>query len=308
MDKKGVLPLEKLIVIILVVAAGMLVFYFTVITTQQTTSIVDRSICRDSLIAKEATVFLESESPIEMACFTRYVDIKYGKYKEKKKQNKITFYVDDKKQLEQIFADEIAGCWWQMGEGTIRPFGGFESTGEVRCVICTEISMDEEVARNFPQLDLNEYMSKNNYKSPESLGVDQNYLDLLKTPSFFPQVFETQVDNKPMHYSIVWASSQTKRLPDGTIDLSADPGTISWYRTGGMALGAGTGCVVGTFIIPGVGTAIGCKLGAVVGTATGYFVGFAGGIIHTIVGDQDFTSEVHLAPYDAVAKYCKRLY
>ena len=320
------LPLEKLIVIALIIFAGFLILYF-VLGTRTDAS---RPLCRASVIELEYTKIAKTESPFQLACDTRFVDIEEGSGVSSRRKNVYTFPIESDEKLAEVVSHEIAGCWWQFGEGDRNPFGAYANWGtNTRCVVCSEISFDEKVAADYPSIDVAKHMRENSYQPQDIVGVNVPYNELLPfDDAIFPPL-ATSKDGIPLDYSIVYVDSQIHPL----FRWLNVPRLAGCYygAIGGAKAGATTGALVGS-IVPLEGTATGGVVGGVVGGFGGCFVGgyVAGEVTATSYdfvvgeessefkayaysfvkpkGDSDFQTSVLVVPSGSFEDQCDRLY
>ncbi len=324
--RASTLPLEKLIVISLIIFAGFLILYF-VLWSQPDAS---RNLCRASVTQLEYTKLAKTDSPFNLYCDTRTVEIKEGNDKVRHNKNRYTYSVESEQELAQVMSHEIAGCWWQFGAGDRNPFGAYANWGtNTRCVICSEISFDEKVAAGYSSVDIAQHMRENNYKPQDIPGVNIPYEDLLPfDTAVFPPLATTK-DNVAQEYSVVFVMSQVHPLMRW-LNLPRLWGCVNGALIGADA-GAKLGATVGS-IVPIKGTVIGGVVGGTVGGISGCFVGgaLAGGAAETSYdyvagdpssdfkayaysfakpkGDKDFQSSVLIVPSGSFEDQCDKLY
>ncbi|MBD3259068.1 hypothetical protein GF371_00390 [Candidatus Woesearchaeota archaeon] len=306
-NRKAFLIGLKAFVLIVLVLFGLFIAYtFFIPKSKSTVEQVDRYLCRTSVKAKAETKILKTPSPVNLECYTRFATIEPSKkYEYEKKDNRIRKGVSSKEELREAYADELGGCFWQMGgengESLYNPFSPFESTGQARCVICSTIDIDEEIIKKYGgTIDkFNSHLRSHNYKD---VGIDVPYSRLLGLQNKeFPD-FRIERNNKPMSYSVVWIISSTPAKTRTTV-----------YTVGLGILGAGggyaAGCLAGSVMMPiPPFSLLGCVVGAGAGGAAGAGVGYGAGVIHTLAEDQTYSTNTLIIPADEAEKHCAQLY
>ncbi|MBW2987069.1 hypothetical protein KY336_00835 [Candidatus Woesearchaeota archaeon] len=296
-NKKGfAITLRALAMIILVVFGLVIAYLYFIPKTSETIQGVDRHLCRTSVKAKAQTKFLKTQSPLDMNCYTRFVTAEAGKtYGHQQSDNRVTKKITSKEELREVYADELGGCFWQMGgengQALYNPYSPFEHEGETRCVICSTIDIDQEILKKYGGTldEFNKHLKTHNFKD---VGVDIPYDRLLGLQNKqFPDI-KLELGGKPMSYSAIWAISSTPAK------------TTVWSVGGGIAGHVG-GCLVGSIVIPiPPFNLIGCVAGASVGGTAGY----GAGVIHTLAEDQDYSVNVAIIPANEAEKNCAQLY
>ena len=208
-NKKAVLALETIILIILIMFSGaIIIWWMTGVNTD-----FSREICKTSVITAENTMLLKADSPFQLQCFTRTVQIEQGDKEIKPKKRLYRFQVDSQKELEKVISEEIAGCWLQMGEGERNPFGAYANWGQnTRCVVCSEISFDSEIVKDYQYIDVSGYMKSQNYNPVDVRNIDKPYRDILPLENIESRPLETSQQGIAQDYSVVFVLGQTNPL------------------------------------------------------------------------------------------------
>jgi len=282
--KKGeTLPMEYLVIIILVLAAGILITLFMTKAYKDVSLSSDRSLCRTSVIAAGSSIILGTDSPISLkGCDTRVVDIRYGKDKKEVNGRLLRVQTQSEEEVAKIISDELAGCAWQFSEGQVNPFGDYADFGDhVRCVICSEVTFDEEIVSRMESVDLSSYMWNNNYNSKESFNINKPYNEMLGFTTEFPPL-ALEKDTYPVDYSIIFGMGQQNSL----VNWAAESGKTAF--TVGAAYGCAEGAAIGG-TLGGVAGGIGAIPGGIIGCLVGG-IGLgtaAGGTTYLIATDID---------------------
>jgi hypothetical protein len=224
-------------------------------------------------------------------------------YGHEQSDNRVKKKISTKEELREVYADELGGCFWQMGgengQALYNPYSPFEHEGETRCIICATIDIDEEILKKYGGTidEFNKHLKTHNFKD---IGVDVPYNRLLGLQDKqFPD-FKIDLAGKPVSYSVIWTISSTPAK------------TTVWSLGGGAAGAAGgyvVGCLAGAVMIPVPPfSLIGCVVGTGVGGAAGATVGYGAGVIHTLVEDQEYSVNTAILPANAAEKNCAQLY
>ncbi len=313
--KASVLSFEVLVGTILVLVFVFLLTFFTVDSTQKAIDKTERDLCLSSVKRAESLRLFKADSIIPIDCRTRFVEIREGNKKPKRKDNQFTYEIDSQKELMKVFADEIAGCWYQMGSGNVNMFGNFDS--DKRCIICSEISIDPKMAAKY-----------------KSVGLDgDTFSDFLKENKFSTPIFQDKFSKiLKIEEGIVGAGEVGGQKSFPNIKISDAGGAIPYsvifsiynYNqmfgvVGGSAVGSATGsaliCAGGALIaIKTVGLGIPAAIIACSGiTAGGAAVGTSAGLVYNALrtdekGIQYFPAWYIKPAAEAVDAGCSQLY
>jgi len=300
------MALTALALIILAIFGLIISYYFFIPKSKSTVDKVDRYLCRTSVKAMADTKVLKTPSPLGLNCYTRFVTLKPDKkFEIAQKDNRIEKSITSKEELRDAYADELGGCFWQMGgedgKSLYNPFSPFESSGQSRCVICATIDIDSDILKKYGGTidQFNKHLRTHNYKD---VGIDVPYNQLLGLQDKeFPD-FRLDRDGKPVSYSVVWAITSTDTQTRTTV-----------YSVGlGLLGGAGghvAGCLAGSLMIPiPPFSLIGCVVGLGAGAAVGSKAGYGAGVLHTLIEDQTYSTNTIIIPADEAEKHCAQLY
>jgi hypothetical protein len=281
-SRRGVsMPMRVLVELILVLLAGFLVTLFITGIYRDVSLSTDRNLCLSSVFNAEATSIAGLDSPFNLeGCDTRIHEFKIGKkFKTKRDDRVFRHTVETQDEIAKVVSEELAGCAWQFGEGNHNPFGSYANWNDnVRCVVCSELTFDEDLVTSIDRIDLSSYMKNNNYKSKETPGVNKPYKEILgfNQDNFAPLAIES--GGESVEYSIIFGLGQTNDM-------------VNWAN-GVATLGAVTAGTAGA----AGGALLGCKAGAAIGTSSGaafFGVGalpgaifgcFAGGVAGGLLG------------------------
>ncbi len=257
--RKSQMTAMRGLIIFLVVAIVLLVFYVGVISLLQDEA--DRELCRTSVLAKlggNLASFGLSESSITLQCYTQQVQVRSdGIYKSGKKTKmvKIQDFPESygggsedlknrKIELVQLaIANEMYDCWYQFYEGKLAIF----TDGE-RCVVCSEISFEEDWIDPEKRLDSfgNFDMFLMTTKIP---GSKQTYADYFGKNFVAPQGVLTTAKTSVIFRAVAkswWNDLKSKMFTTGAgTTLCVGGSLVAAPFTGGLSIAAGVGCLVG---------------------------------------------------------------
>jgi len=273
-------PMPVIAVMILILVAFFIIFLLAA-RAGDVTQAFSRQQCRATveLASKSNLDFIGFESPIPVECSTRYVTIKYGDPKKNTglKTNNPVYYVQDSKDLKKFFAEEFMDCWWQMGEGTKKPFISADNS---RCIICSDIKIENDVVKDKngrPRItvldNFNQFMQTEKYPRTK-----QPYSDFYQPGIIWNDISIADKDGNPIPYSVTFFYAKQKR----------------WKAAVSRVIGGtAAGCTLGA------GTAVGCLIGGAFGTGWG---------IGTLIRGTDVVQAVFMTPFKGISTYCGQMF
>ncbi|MBW3012467.1 hypothetical protein KY311_04730, partial [Candidatus Woesearchaeota archaeon] len=276
-------PIAVLVIIILSLTVFFILFTFTS-KAGQITQIYSSQQCRASFeIAEKTKVDLfDIESPLPLECSTRYATAMYGNPKQSKdlKTNFPVYYVETSSDLKKVFAEEIGECFWKTGEGQIDPFGG---DSKERCILCSEITLDEELVKEFNKKGITTLAQFDQFMYQERFArTKRPYAELF--PGRGWQDIQIIGNGQAIPYTIFWHAFKPSK----------------WDQAkGAFAMVTATGCAAGGVVGAVPGAIVGCSVGAVGGTITGAVVFFK---------DRELQQGVFVAPFNQISAKCEQMF
>ncbi len=308
MEKKAsVMSIEVLVGTILVLVIIFSLTFFTIDSTQKAIDKTERDLCLASVKRAESLRLLKGDSIVPIDCRTRFVEIKEGTKKSKRKNNQFTYEVDTQKELMKVFADEMAGCWYEMGSGDVNMFGNFDS--DKRCVICSEISIDPKLAVKYKSVGLEgdsfqDFLRENKFSTPI---FQAKYSEVLKIEEGI--VGSGEVGGQKSFPNIV-ISDAGGAIPYSVIFSMYNKNQL-YGSVGGSALVSGLVCIGGAAIaIKTLGIGIPVAIAACTGVTT---AGTTAGIVYNNIRTDEKGVQYYPAWYikpaaEAVEAGCSQLY
>ena len=176
LGKKGEVTTKMIVWTIILVASFVVILIFIMQLDLRGTT--QKEICHNSVV-------LMSKNPLKLKqtfdCSTYYVCISGGGDCEKfAYDEKVEIDAEDKDEIINAIADEVADCWWMFGEGKL-DIGSFWDFKGVHCPICTTIKFDEKLEEEkISSSELKAYILKN--KNLEIREI--NYVDILTSDKY----------------------------------------------------------------------------------------------------------------------------
>lgn len=191
MNKKSQMTSLIQIILIVIVLVAILFFMRSFISIGE--KVVDDEICRTTAAANVKAKFVGLEL-FQLKCPRKVVHFYENGYKmyyssrdivdiEKKEFYKRFNYDDDdellKNEYYELLADEMAGCWYKLGEGKYNFFKGLVEgriTKAQGCIICSDI-INHVDNIDFNLLEFKQFLKKNKFTK---YGKDVYYYDYLE--------------------------------------------------------------------------------------------------------------------------------
>ncbi len=279
MEKRGSIVANKFVGIALLIAGAMLIIgFFYFIDWEKEIS---REACHESVIVRGTLPdTFEFKNLPSLNCQTKRIcitDKLFGKgdcgYTSSDNPETIrvsSIAEKQDKEINKIFAREMADCWAMMGEGKLQIFTRNTITKK-RCSICTIISFDDDLRKKRDVIyGLGDYLM-----TKQVPGKEQSY-------ALFLKLNRTDLEN------LNGITTKRKAILFFEVDKS------DFLEKGGFVVGGIAGFVLGKF---------GGKLASVVTTKTlfaiGTLVGYsAGGVVQEKISEADYLSGHSLIDYD----------
>jgi hypothetical protein len=212
--------------------------------------------CRASVEWRSYTdvSIFDVESPLPWECQTKTIFLKYDETGRKKDENLITtsptYYIGkkDAKKAMNIFAESLAKCLWQMGDGERDPFGTSERR---RCVICYDIIVDKDVVdsekgniqvlANFQNyLESNKFSKTNEFYasylalSGKGITLDdpEYWANPEKKGGKFSDIKLADESGNPISYTVYFVNKQLTRTAEAREEAGKDVTYILGYAYG----------------------------------------------------------------------------
>jgi hypothetical protein len=219
---------KELVFIILIVIVLIALLFFIRNLFPVLDNVVSDEVCRMSAVGNVKTKILGQEI-MQLNCPRKIIYFEKEGYKfyyasnEIKDLEKIDYYkrfdskIEDEKLKEEFYklvADEMANCWYKLGEGDLNFFKGLVKgrvTEKAGCIFCSEII-------NINNVDFNKdefiYFLKNNkytkyginstyydYLHIDYGSIEKGYVDLIITPLIVTS--DTRPNNFLISYNII---------------------------------------------------------------------------------------------------------
>lgn len=167
--------------------AVILWFGYTLFFTTQ--AYAEGGICQLTAFTMAQTKTYGIESPIikNLNCETQFVKVKNdgiyryanGKYRKDILYRNADFKKNPEHYAQKIVADELHQCWKYLGKGNIDPFGNYDESS--KCVICSQIQFDEEIAKKYPKFEDFGGFLEQNYVTDDETGQQVSYWHYLSS-------------------------------------------------------------------------------------------------------------------------------
>lgn len=278
--KKAEMSSKMLVTIILLIFGFVLVLiiYSTLNLGEQS----DKELCHASVIARgTAPSEFNTKNYIPLKCKTGkicitdksvgkgdcslelgedYVTVRVSSNPEKQEQ-----------EIKKIISDEMVDCWSMMGEGKIQVFtNDFNLVKHTqKCSVCTRISFDKSIKNKKQDIQGLVYYQMTNNISDRGISYWDFLTHNLDKRGYNSNFDRMSTEQKAIIFMEVDKSTATVWFAS---ILGAEVGAITGFKSG---------AVFGSFIAPGIGTAV----GGLVGLVGGYLVGEKIDDMEIIVGD-----------------------
>ena len=153
-NKKGELTTKKLVTIIVLIASFVIILFLLFRLNLGATT--DKEICHNSFVLKSKGQGLVGG----LDCKTNYLCITGGGKCEEYNPTetiKISLKGEDeiiKQEITKVIADEIADCWWMIGECEL-DYGGFWDIQGYHCAVCSIIKFDDTIQAEYSEIEIN---------------------------------------------------------------------------------------------------------------------------------------------------------
>lgn len=325
LKKKGSLALSALVVIILVLFVGGILVLISIGLLRSGSEFAEREICRSSIAAvaaKQKQTLGDLIYPLnDISCFTRYVTITTGqRFSQRTGDNAVEITVSSQEEAMRAVAEEMAGCWWQMGSGDMDKYNFIENDRDTTnmCFACADIFFTDEYIEEFGLTLGSSNNSFHNFLQTAvvkdlQLGKNTTYAAVLPGASRYPDSLSI-ADSYSVTYAIGHKSYWVESLA-GQSALVAGGGTLGAGAVVGGTAAAG-GAAVG--LATGAGALAGAKAAAigilsfVPGpgwlVAGALLVGGAALAYHSETADNEALANLQVGPTQEILSSCQRLY
>ena len=248
MLKRGEMTTQQIVLlIILIVSFAIILFFIFKLNLGGETA---QDVCHNSVVTRGTPIVPTDAFPLK--CQRQYICLSTDGTCEAMTKPTIV-KVQNKTQVYQALAEDLANCWWMFGEGKV-DYSPSTLTPENYCSICSQIAFDNSVdkifgAKSFDKKDFYAYLSTSKRSNGQTY---ENYFLINGILSY--QGDFGKVDLTKQYYSL--------------IGITTKKSTVGWI-VGGVVLGG----IIGSIPLTGgvsaiaIGTAIG---GTVLGGVTGY--------------------------------------
>ena len=171
-NRQGEITSQQLVLIIILIASfAVILFFIFRLNLGRTT---DSEICHNSVVQRS----IGKGFAKDLDCKTDYVCISGGDDCEGITAKR-TIEVDpeNKEEIMNAIADEMADCWWMFGEGKLDYLGLREKgLDKTTCALCSVISFDKTISEKDYQISYREFY---NYLNTLKKTQSQTYFNYL---------------------------------------------------------------------------------------------------------------------------------
>ena len=252
MFKKGELTTQQIVLlIILIVSFAIILFFIFKLNLGGETA---QDVCHNSVVARGTSIVPSDAFPLK--CQRQYVCLSADGTCEQMTKPTI-IKVQNKTQVYQVLAEDLANCWWMFGEGKV-DYSPSTITPKNDCSVCSQIAFDNSVdkifnSQSFDKKDFYNYLAT----AKRADGTTyQNYF-LLNGILDYQGDFG-KVDLTKQYYSLIGITTKTSKvgwIAGGAVALGVASGVLLAIPTGGVSLLV-VGVSLGGAVAGGVGGAI----------------------------------------------------
>jgi len=192
-------------------AVGFLAVLY-IIFILQPWKITEQEICHNSVVMKSSAINVNNllKNTVPLNCKTQSVCISEDGTCEKLTSPEIKKVGEEKNEVYQVLADQLANCWWMFGEGKVDYVGKEVFAGKLYCSLCSQIVFDDsvkmftDVERGVVNRQINNrefYDYLKNKRMYETAGDIRTYWDYLYEGSS-PKEMETAIKQKDNSYTL----------------------------------------------------------------------------------------------------------
>ncbi len=143
MFKKGELTTQQIVLlIILIVSFAIILFFIFKLNLGGETA---QDVCHNSVVARGTSIVPSDAFPLK--CQRQYVCLSADGTCEQMTKPTI-IKVQNKTQVYQALAEDLANCWWMFGEGKV-DYSPSTITPKNDCSVCSQIAFDNSVDKIF---------------------------------------------------------------------------------------------------------------------------------------------------------------
>jgi len=166
MKKRGELTTQQIVILVIAILSFVVILFLLVRLNLGETS--DKQICHNSVVLKSK----QKLGGGNLDCKTTYVCISGGD-KCANSAMKVEVDPNNKEEIMDAIASEMADCWWMFGEGTIKYAGVSDS---VTCARCSSINFDEKILEKEYKISYREFYEYLNKLNKTNAQTYFNYL------------------------------------------------------------------------------------------------------------------------------------
>jgi hypothetical protein len=146
-NKKGEMTTQQIVMLVILIVSFIIILIFIFLLNSK--DLTDKEICRNSVILKDKTGSIAEG----VNCRTSYTCISSGgECGNFNPSDTIEITTDNREEVMNAVASELAECWWMFGEGKADYAGktiGLDNTDTI-CAICSIVSFDDDVKKLGP--------------------------------------------------------------------------------------------------------------------------------------------------------------
>ncbi|MDD5012156.1 MAG: hypothetical protein PHQ66_00710 [Candidatus Nanoarchaeia archaeon] len=172
-NKRGDITTQQIVLLIILIASfAVILFFIFRLNLGQTT---EKEVCHNSVLTRGSKV-LPGES-VPLNCKTTYICISEDGTCEQVTSPDIK-RTENKDEVFNALANEMADCWWVFGEGKIN-YVGEELFSKLYCSLCSQVSFDDSVGKIFPSGEIDKTEFYRYLATTNISNKDLTYLDYL---------------------------------------------------------------------------------------------------------------------------------
>jgi len=263
-NKKAELTTQQIVMLVILIISFIVILFFIFrLDLGETT---EKELCHNSVVMRGNSIIGDIAST-PLKCYRSYVCITEDGSCEAMTNPEIK-EVETEDDVYEVFAEEMAECWWMFGEGEI-DYVGKDMIGKLYCSICSQIAFDDSSMKIFStgKIDKGElyiYLKNNNYSE------DEKYLAYLYGTNDLAKI-QTELKKQNIDFGSIEITKQYFVM----MGITSEIDKLSWIIAVGGAI-ALTPLVGGGWLLGGltaINTAvIGGGAGAIGGSALAFVV------------------------------------
>ena len=170
---KGEITSQQLVLIIILIVSFAVILFF--LFRMDFGRLSEREICHNSVFSKATSRGFIGD----LDCKTDYVCISGGqKCEEMNVKTTVKVNPENKEEIMNAIAEEMANCWWMFGEGKLNYLGIDEKRawGRTTCAICSIIKFDKSILDKNHSISYREFY---NYLNNVKIKGSETYFSYL---------------------------------------------------------------------------------------------------------------------------------